>query len=51
MKVGAKLNEHLMDAFYEDVEFPRSDGLIDEHIAWRLGVSLDTFDKRMERKK
>lgn len=44
-----RMDEHLIDAFIENVKFLREVGHNDERIYQHLGVSKELFEKRLER--
>lgn len=49
MSHTGKFDEHRKAAFLEDVKFLREGGLSDAQIAQRLGVHIETLEKREAR--
>lgn len=46
-----KYDEHHMEAFLENARFLREAGVSKEQIAARLGVNVETLEKRTDRNK
>jgi hypothetical protein len=48
--MSGELEEHIMEAFYENVDFMRHHGASEDEIRQRSGLSKYTYDKRLERR-